>query len=78
MRLVPDEQVVETMEFETDDPAMQQPMTLTTTLHDAAGGTEVVMFHDGVPDAIPAADNELGTRMALANLAMLVEQETHA
>ena len=75
LRLVPNEQVVETMQFETDDPALREPMTLTTTLRDAVGGTEVIMYHEGVPDAVPAADNELGTRMALANLARLVEGE---
>jgi len=29
--------------------------------------------HEGIPDGVPAADNETGTRMALANLAQLVE-----
>jgi len=75
VRLVPNEQVVETMQFETDDPALQEPMTLTTTLSDAADGTEVVMFHEGIPDQVSAADNELGTQMALAGLARLVEQD---
>jgi uncharacterized protein YndB with AHSA1/START domain len=74
LRLVPDEQVVETMQFETDDPALQGPMTLTTTLNDAAEGTEVVMFHEGIPDVVPAGDNELGTEMALASLARLLER----
>jgi uncharacterized protein YndB with AHSA1/START domain len=72
-RLVPDEQVVEVMEFETADPALQGTMTLTTTLTDAGDGTDIVVTHDGIPDGIPAADNETGTRMALANLAALVE-----
>ncbi|MFD7520430.1 SRPBCC family protein [Streptomyces niveus] len=72
-RLVPDEQVVEVIEFETADPTMRGVMTMTTTLCDVDGGTEIVMVHDGVPDAVPAADNELGTRMSLDNLARLVE-----
>ncbi|MGW8667814.1 SRPBCC family protein [Streptomyces niveus] len=72
-RLVPDEQVVEVIEFETADPTMRGVMTMTTTLSDVDGGTEIVMVHDGVPDAVPAADNELGTRMSLDNLARLVE-----
>ncbi|WP_433226001.1 SRPBCC domain-containing protein [Microtetraspora malaysiensis] len=72
--LVPDERVVEVFEFETADPGLRGTMTMTTTLTDAAGGgTEVVIAHDGIPDVIPAADNETGTRMALANLAALVE-----
>ncbi|MEW2611856.1 SRPBCC domain-containing protein [Streptomyces sp. NPDC047880] len=72
-RLVPDEQVVEVLEFEAADPALAGAMTLTTTLTDAeGGGTDVLMVHEGVPDAVPAAENETGTRMALANLARLV------
>ncbi|MBR8640268.1 SRPBCC domain-containing protein [Streptomyces tuirus] len=73
-RLVPDEKVVEVLEFEATDPALRGTMTLTTTLTDAeGGGTDVLVVHEGVPDAVPAADNETGTRMALANLARLVE-----
>lgn len=71
--LVPDERVVEVVEFETADQALRGAMTMTTTLHDADGGTEVLLVHEGIPDAIPAADNQTGTRMALAKLARLVE-----
>lgn len=74
IRLVPDERVVEAFEFETADPGLRGLMTMTTTLTDAPdGGTDVVIVHDGIPDAVPAADNEAGTRMALAKLAGLVE-----
>jgi uncharacterized protein YndB with AHSA1/START domain len=72
-RLVPDEQVVEVLEFETADPALGGTMTMTTTLTDADGGTDVLVVHEGIPDSVPTADNETGTRMALANLASLVE-----
>jgi len=75
LRLVPDEQVVEVLEFETADPALRGMMTVTTTLTDAEGGTDVNILHQGIPDAIPAADNEAGTSMALANLARLVEPD---
>jgi uncharacterized protein YndB with AHSA1/START domain len=73
LRLVPDEQVIEEFEFETDDPDLRTTMTMTTTLTDASGGTDVLVLHEGVPDSVPAADNETGTRMALASLARLVE-----
>lgn len=73
VRLVPDEQVVEVFEFETADPLLRGEMTMTTTLTDADGGTDVLVMHEGIPDQVPAADNETGTRMALANLARLVE-----
>ncbi len=71
--LVPDERVVEVLEFETADPALRGTMTMTTTLTDSDGGTEVLIVHEGIPDGVSAADNELGTRMALAHLAELVE-----
>jgi len=73
LKLVPDELVVEEFEFETGDPALRGTMTMTTTLTDADGGTEVVVLHEGIPDAVPADQNEEGTRMALAHLARLVE-----
>ncbi|MDR7319927.1 MULTISPECIES: SRPBCC domain-containing protein [Catenuloplanes] len=76
LRLVPDEQVVETMEFETSDPAMRGVMTMTTTLTATAGGTEVTILHEGIPDAVSPEDNETGTRMALDNLARYVTGPT--
>jgi uncharacterized protein YndB with AHSA1/START domain len=72
-RLVPDEQVVEVLAFETDDPQLGGEMTMTTTLRDSEGGTEVELVHDGVPDAVRREDNELGSRMALAKLTECVE-----
>jgi uncharacterized protein YndB with AHSA1/START domain len=71
--LVPDEQVVEVIEFETTDPDLRGEMTMTTTLADADGGTDILVVHEGIPNGVPATDNETGTRMSLANLAALVE-----
>ncbi|HTF50854.1 MAG TPA: SRPBCC domain-containing protein [Pseudonocardia sp.] len=74
VRLRPDEQVVEVLEFEAAAAELRGEMTMTTTLADAeSGGTLVTIRHDGIPDAVPAADNEVGTRMALDKLAMFVE-----
>jgi uncharacterized protein YndB with AHSA1/START domain len=78
LRLVPDAQVVEEIEFETTDPAYAGTMTMTTTLTEAVGGTDVLVEHEGLPDGVSAADNETGTRMALANLARLVEETATA
>src|SRR5580704_14664837 len=41
-KLVPDEQVVEVFEFETADPALAGTMTMTTTLADDGGGTDLL------------------------------------
>ncbi len=73
VRLVPGELVVEALEFENAAPELAGTMTMTTTLRAAAGGTDVELLHEGVPDAVPASDNETGTRMALTKLARLVE-----
>src|SRR4051812_19976750 len=71
--LVPDEQVVEVVEFETADPALQGEMTISFTLTDADGGTDVLALHDGLPSGLSAADNETGWRMSLDKLAAFVE-----
>jgi len=73
--LVPDELVVEVLEFETTDPALQGEMAITTTLTAVDGGTDVLIVFEGVPDGVPVDDNDTGTRMALANLARLVEHD---
>jgi uncharacterized protein YndB with AHSA1/START domain len=73
VRLVPDEQVVEMVEFETADPALRGEMTITITLVDADGGTDLHAVHDGLPRGVPPADNEAGWRSSLAKLAALVE-----
>jgi hypothetical protein len=46
---VPNERVVEVLEFETDDPALRGEMTITITLADAEGSTEILAVHDGLP-----------------------------
>jgi uncharacterized protein YndB with AHSA1/START domain len=71
--LVPNEKVVEVLKFETTDPGLQGEMTITTTLADADGGTDILVVHVGLPEGVSAADNETGTSRALANLAALVE-----
>jgi uncharacterized protein YndB with AHSA1/START domain len=75
VKLVPNEQVVEVMEFETDDDAMRGEMTMTFTLTEADGGTDVLAVHDNLPPGVSPADNETGTRMALEKLARLVEAD---
>jgi uncharacterized protein YndB with AHSA1/START domain len=70
--LVPNEKIVEVEAFESTDPAMLGEMTITITLTDADGGTEVFAAHEGLPGGVSAADNATGWRMALAKLGALV------
>jgi len=73
VKLVPNEQVVEAIEFETDDPALRGEMTITFTLTEVEGGTDVLGLHENLPPGVSPADNETGWRMALEKLARLVE-----
>lgn len=73
VRLVPDSEVVQTMEFETDDPAMQGAMTVRFTLTERDGGTMLHAEHANVPRGVAPADNETGWRMSLGKLKQLVE-----
>ena len=73
VELVPNERVVEVVEFETAEVAMRGEMTITFTLSDAGGGTDVLAVHDDLPPGLSPADNETGWRMSLAKLAKLVE-----
>jgi uncharacterized protein YndB with AHSA1/START domain len=73
VRLVPDTEVVQILEFETDDPALEGEMTITYLLADAGDGTELTGVHEKLPPGVPPADNELGWRMSLDKLARLVE-----
>ena len=74
-RLVPDTEVVQLIEFETDDPGMQGEMTITYRLREVDGGTEVTGIHEDLPPAVSRADNELGWRISIGKLAALVESE---
>lgn len=76
VRLVPDSEVVQIVEFESDDPAMQGEMRITYTLADAGVGTDLVGLHENLPPGVPPADNEVGWNMSIRKLAKLVEHDT--
>jgi uncharacterized protein YndB with AHSA1/START domain len=73
VKLVPNEQVIEEVEFETTDPTLRGKMTITIALAEANGGTDVLAVHDGLPPGVSTADNETGWHMSLAKLAALAE-----
>ena len=73
VKLVPNKQVVEVVEFETSDPTMRGEMTITITLTDADGGTDLLAVHDGLPPGVSPVDNETGWQLSLAKLAALVQ-----
>ena len=72
-RLMPDAEVVQLVEFETDHPELQGEMTITYTLSEADGATDLVGLHEDLPVGVRAEDNELGWSISLGKLARLVE-----
>jgi len=72
VQLIPDEKIVEVIEFESPDPTFAGRMTMTTSFADTDGGTEITVRCDDLPPGVRAEDNELGTAQALRKLAALV------
>ena len=73
VELIPNERIVEVVEFDTGDDALQGEMRITISLSDADGGTEVVAVHDGLPAGLDESANEEGWRAGLEKLAALLE-----
>jgi uncharacterized protein YndB with AHSA1/START domain len=73
-RLVRDSEVVQVIEFESDDPAMRGEMTVAYRLVAVDGGTQVIAVHENVPPGVPPEANELGWSMSMDKLAALVER----
>lgn len=73
--LVENERVIQKVEFETDKPEMQGEQTITYSLFDAAGGTDVHGLHEHLPPGVAPEDNKLGWQISLRKLAALVEAE---
>jgi uncharacterized protein YndB with AHSA1/START domain len=78
MKLVPDSEVMQVVEFETADPRMQGEMTITYLLDDADGGTNLTGLHENLPPGVSPDDNEIGWRMSIDKLARLVESRPPA
>lgn len=72
--LVPDQRIVELVEFEAGDIRFTGEMRVTTSLVSAADGTEVTIACEDIPPGISPEDNELGTRQSLEKLAALLER----
>jgi uncharacterized protein YndB with AHSA1/START domain len=73
LELVPNERIVELVEFESDDPAFAGAMTIITTLAAVSGGTEVTILCENVPSGIRPGDHQIGMTSTLKNLASFTE-----
>lgn len=74
VRLFPGREVVQAIEFETDDPEVFGEMTVTYSLsEDDDGATLLTGIHENLPPGVSPEANELGWQMSLDKLAQLVE-----
>ena len=66
--LVPGVRVVQSVDFESDDPSFAGTMTMTWAITAVEGGTRVDVVADDVPEGISAEDHAAGLASSLANL----------
>lgn len=72
--LVPGREVVQIIEFESDDPDVTGEMTIIYSLTEAPeGGTNLIGVHENLPPGVAPEANEVGWRMSMDKLARLVE-----
>ena len=72
--IVPDERVVQAVDFVSDDPAYAGTMVMTWQVTPADAGTRVNIVAEDVPDGISAEDHAAGLDSSLTKLAAYVEQ----
>jgi uncharacterized protein YndB with AHSA1/START domain len=72
IELIPDEKIVEVIEFESQDLRFAGEMKMTTSLYDTGQGTEITVRCEGIPAGIRPEDNEAGTEQAMQKLAKLL------
>ncbi|MDQ6616531.1 MAG: SRPBCC family protein [Actinomycetota bacterium] len=71
--IIPHVQVVQAVDFVSDNPEFAGTMTMTWAVTAADGGTRVDITADDVPDGISADDHATGLASSLENLANYVE-----
>jgi uncharacterized protein YndB with AHSA1/START domain len=74
IEVVPNERIVQLVEFESDDPAFAGEMKMTWTFTAVPQGTEVSIQAENVPEGIRAEDHEAGLRSTLDKLAAFLER----
>jgi uncharacterized protein YndB with AHSA1/START domain len=73
LELVPGRRLVQTVEFESADPAFAGTMTMSWSLEPASEGTRVTVRATDIPSGISAEDHRAGLASSLDNLARFVD-----
>jgi uncharacterized protein YndB with AHSA1/START domain len=69
VEVVPNQRVVQAVDFVSEDPAFAGTMTMTWEMSAASSGTRVQVRADNVPSGISAEDHAAGLASSLAKLA---------
>src|SRR6266513_3070077 len=72
--IVPGKQVVQAVDFVSDDPAYAGTMIMTWKVTAADAGTRVIIVAEDVPDGVSAEDHAAGLDSSLTKLAAYLEQ----
>ncbi len=75
LKLVPNERMVQLVEFDADDPQFAGSMRMTWQLDQENAGTRVTISAEDVPPGISPEDHAEGMNSTLENLTRLVENE---
>lgn len=73
VELVPNVRIVQEVDFKSDNPVFAGTMRMTWSLAPDAGGTEVAVACENVPDGVTREDHAMGLKSSLENLAAFVE-----
>jgi uncharacterized protein YndB with AHSA1/START domain len=74
LELVPGRRIVQSVEFDSADPAFAGTMVMTWSLEPTGEGTIVTVSAVDVPPGISARDHEAGLASSLENLALFTER----
>ena len=73
VEIIPNEKIVEAVQFDTSKPGFGDEMIMEVTFHPIESGTRVTFLFKHIPNGIKPEDNEAGTLSSLQKLAELVE-----
>lgn len=74
LEVVPNERIVQAIDFVSDDPAFHGTMIMTWQFAGTGDGTHVQVRAEDVPPGISSEDHVAGMTSSLANLAKYVEE----
>jgi uncharacterized protein YndB with AHSA1/START domain len=78
VELTPPSRIVQTISFDSEDPAFSGEMTMVVTFEEINGGTKVTIVFEHIPSGIRPEDNDAGTRSSLEKLARYLESKKNA